>query len=77
MRRKWDREEGIGGWGYRTRLTENQRAEIDTCLDCPLPDCRTVDSPKCPLNRTERVRRTKRDVERLIAAWWEATRYVS
>ena len=73
MAYEWDREESVGGWGYRMQLTESQRAEIDTCLDCPLDDCRGIDSPKCPLWLKARREKRGRDIQALISAWWRKT----
>jgi len=70
---EWDREESVGGWGYRMELTTAQQAEIDTCLSCPLPDCKGIESPKCPLWQDRQWGRKKRDMQRLISAWWAKT----
>lgn len=77
----WDREESVGGWGYRTRLTEKQRTEIDTCQHCDLPDCVDIKDPRCPLykrsvgedNKTSECKLTG---EALVSAWWAATAHV-
>lgn len=83
---KWDRHESVGGWGYRTRLTESQQAEIGTCLDCPLPDCVGITKRECPLydqeaqmeavrekhrrRKERRKERTRQEIQDLIHAWW-------
>jgi len=70
---EWDREESVGGWGYRTSITEGQQAEIETCLNCPLPECATADHPSCPLWQAKQEQREWREVHTLIKAWWNAT----
>jgi len=75
MAYQWDREESVGGWGYRTQLTGAQQAEIDTCLSCPLSECQGMDSPLCPLNKP--VGEYKVTGKALVSAWWQATAYVA
>jgi len=67
---EWDREESVGGWGYRMKLRDSQQAEIETCLNCPLPECSTADHPKCPLWQARMQRAEQRDVRILIKEWW-------
>ena len=73
-----------GGWGETQTLTPRQQAEIETCINCSLPECvyvdRDLEFTLCPLEREKEAqkqaaakRRNRRDVKELIAAWWEAT----
>ena len=73
----WQSGQGGGSWGARRDLTARQENEIETCLTCPLPECvwcdKKLETMLCPLEQAKERRRKRRDVERLIAAWWEVT----
>jgi len=58
---------------WKRDLTRLQQAEIETCLNCPLPECATADHPKCPLWQARVQRAEHREVRTLIKAWWQAT----
>lgn len=54
-------------------FSEEKQDEISICLSCPLPDCKGIESPECPLWQEQQRERKKRDVQRLISAWWAKT----
>ena len=81
-------KQGPGGWGETQTLTARQQAEIETCINCSLPECvymdRELEFTLCPIERAKEAqrwaaakRRNRRDVEDLIAAWWRSTGHVS
>ena len=47
MKRKYNT---FGGWGARGSLTPRQRAEIQVCEGCSLPECYGKKDAACPLN---------------------------
>jgi len=64
---------GYYKWGFSDKI----RAEIETCLNCPLPDCKTVDSPKCPLWLAAHRKQNEQDLQSLIREWWAKTNPMS